>query len=226
MERQPFLNDDNFFKSHKIGDDGLSLLKAKKVPVGTTKDWRGGKYKKVAQDKWVKVGSSKKFKEGFAGMKKKQVEKLRKEDKGINPGDTVKVPSDLTTDPSNKQGESGKVVIVKDRVVSVKFSDGKVGQYDSGVLEKGEKKEGTELTSKVIKDIVKKEKPEAVNAEVGKVIDGYKKEITTKAKILQDSITIAVQKLSSGKLDWGNAGSLGHLNQSLRDLNRELKRMI
>lgn len=55
----PFLNDDMFFKSTGLTDGGL-LLKARKLPIGTIRSYKGMKYQKVAEGKWKPVSKEKK----------------------------------------------------------------------------------------------------------------------------------------------------------------------
>lgn len=50
--KSPFLNEDNFFKSNEMTDEGL-LLKARKMPVGTISHGM----KKVAEGKWIPTKS-------------------------------------------------------------------------------------------------------------------------------------------------------------------------
>jgi hypothetical protein len=71
-----------------------------------------------------------------------KTDKLDKGDKSyelktesVEVGKTVTIPKDLTTDPINKQGKSGKVIKVTDDVVEVKFDDNKVGKYKSEIFE-------------------------------------------------------------------------------------------
>lgn len=47
----------------------------------------------------------------------------------------VKIPLSLTTDPKNKQGESGEIIAIDGDIVSVKFKDGVVGQYMEDAVE-------------------------------------------------------------------------------------------
>jgi len=135
--KQVFLNDEDFFKSTKLSEDGITLLKAKKMPVGTVSKGM----KKIAEGKWAPV----------------------------------------------KKAGKGK------------------------------------LTQKVVDGIVKKEKPEFINAEVKGKIERYKKNIEFETTSIQNNIKRAVEKLSTGKLDWGNVGSLGSLYTQLNELNREIK---
>ncbi len=56
-------------------------------------------------------------------------------------GKIVIVPRDLTTDPINKQGESGEVIVIAENGdVTVKFADNQEGTYTGGVFESNEKK--------------------------------------------------------------------------------------
>lgn len=51
-------------------------------------------------------------------------------------GDTVKVPEDLTTDPYDKRGETGKIVhITADGTIVVEFKDGSFGLYQKNALD-------------------------------------------------------------------------------------------
>jgi len=43
-------------KYDKIYSDNKNLLKSKSLPIGTMKNWKGGKFKKVAKGKWQLVG--------------------------------------------------------------------------------------------------------------------------------------------------------------------------
>jgi len=52
---QPFLNDDDFFKSVKMNESGR-LIKAKRMPIGTVSKGM----KKIAEGKWVPVKKEKK----------------------------------------------------------------------------------------------------------------------------------------------------------------------
>jgi hypothetical protein len=52
-------------------------------------------------------------------------------------GDNVEIPSDLTSDPINKQGKKGEVKFIDDMgMLYVMFSDGLVGAYQPEVFEK------------------------------------------------------------------------------------------
>jgi hypothetical protein len=68
-----------------------------------------------------------------------------KKEEGFKKGDTVKIPSNLTTDPNKRQGQSGKILNIneKEDEVTVEFSDGSIGRYQLDAVEKvtgGEKK--------------------------------------------------------------------------------------
>jgi len=128
--KQPFIEEEDFFKSTTLNEQG-DLMKAKKVPVGTIS--KG--YKKIADGKWVPV---KKGKDGTKSDKKGggQGGGGSENEKGLSTGDTVKIPRDLTTDPANRRGQTGKVVKIGDDLVVVKFPDGKKASYTSGVVEK------------------------------------------------------------------------------------------
>lgn len=56
-------------------------------------------------------------------------------DKGfsIKVGQSLKVPSSLTSDPSGKKGQFGKVTSIEDDIITLKFSDGKTGKYDRSI---------------------------------------------------------------------------------------------
>ena len=51
-------------------------------------------------------------------------------------GDVAKVPLSLTTDPANRQGQTGEVVhITKNGDFVLEFEDGIIGTYGEGTLE-------------------------------------------------------------------------------------------
>jgi hypothetical protein len=50
-------------------------------------------------------------------------------------GSPVKIPNNLTTDPKNKQGSSGKVIKIEDKIATVKFEDGVEGNYDIDIFD-------------------------------------------------------------------------------------------
>ncbi|NCB02940.1 MAG: hypothetical protein EOM67_12340 [Spirochaetia bacterium] len=63
---------------------------------------------------------------------------MNKEDKvtpesEIKVGQSLKVPSSLTSDPSGKKGQFGKVTSIEDDIITLKFSDGKTGKYDRSI---------------------------------------------------------------------------------------------
>jgi hypothetical protein len=62
--------EDDFFKSNEVDESGQNLIKAKALPVGTVRDWKGRKYKKTAQG-WQPVSTGKGSKWSKAGRKKK-----------------------------------------------------------------------------------------------------------------------------------------------------------
>lgn len=67
--KSPFINDDNFFKSHKMDEAGINLIKSKtKMPIGTVS--KG--FKKIAEGKWVPVSHGKRQKNGLPDEKKKE----------------------------------------------------------------------------------------------------------------------------------------------------------
>ena len=71
------------------------------------------------------------------GKKTEDISKeSRSEFKNIRVGQEVKIPNGLTTDPLNKQGESGKVTSTNKYITTVKFSDGTSGKYSSDIFEK------------------------------------------------------------------------------------------
>ncbi len=78
--------------------------------------------------------------------------KSSEDERGAGPvkvGQKVNIPKNLTSDPANKQGESGKVTSIDKDIITVKFSDGASGKYSSDVFEKtkigdGSKKESFE----------------------------------------------------------------------------------
>jgi len=74
--KQPFLNDEDFFKSVKMTESG-ELIKAKKLPVGTVS--RG--MKKVAEGKWEPVKKEKKKKSIEKQHEKETIASDRKEGK-------------------------------------------------------------------------------------------------------------------------------------------------
>lgn len=51
----------------------------------------------------------------------------------IKIGQDLKVPSSLTSDPSGKKGQFGKVTSIEDDIITLKFSDGKTGRYDRSI---------------------------------------------------------------------------------------------
>lgn len=51
----------------------------------------------------------------------------------IKVGQSLKVPSSLTSDPSGKKGQFGKVTSIEDDIITLKFSDGKTGKYDRSI---------------------------------------------------------------------------------------------
>jgi len=78
-------------------------------------------------------------------MKKSQIKKTIKEEiisllsenEGTQPkiGDSIKIPNDLTTDPYDKKGKTGKIVYINPKfdTVVIEFSD-KLGLYDASVV--------------------------------------------------------------------------------------------
>lgn len=76
----------------------------------------------------------------------KEKEDNKSEDHKV--GDTVKIPSNLTTDPIGKQGETGEVTGVTKDYVTVKFKDGKVGRYDHDALQKVDKMKDSDFQEK------------------------------------------------------------------------------
>ena len=79
----PFLNDDEFAKSAMT--EGGSLLKARALPVGTTRDWKGKKYIKTAQGwkpkgKGVEKKLSEYSKDPDVAKAKKEREKILQSD--------------------------------------------------------------------------------------------------------------------------------------------------
>jgi len=73
-------------KYNKIYSDKKNLLKARREPIGTTKNWKGGKFKKVAKGKWQLVVEKKEKK--LIVKKESRVEKITREmpEKGLNKG--------------------------------------------------------------------------------------------------------------------------------------------
>lgn len=65
----------------------------------------------------------------------KENKKERESGMDFKEGQKVKIASNLTTDPVNKQGESGIVHKIYPDKISVKFSDGTIGYYQDEVLE-------------------------------------------------------------------------------------------
>lgn len=51
----------------------------------------------------------------------------------IKVGQSLKVPSSLTSDPSDKRGQFGKVSSIEDDIITLKFPDGKTGKYDRSI---------------------------------------------------------------------------------------------
>ncbi len=91
----------------------------KGLPIGTVRKHGGKQVVKTAQ-----------------GWKPKGGDKKNDSEQAFQIGDKVEVPRNLTTDPAKKQGQSGEVNSVRDGVVSVKFSDGSVGRYQTDALQK------------------------------------------------------------------------------------------
>ena len=74
-------------------------------------------------------------------MKIKELRKLIREEisnlnTSIQVGNSVTIPRDLTTDPYNKRGQTGKVVhINRDlTLLTVEFEDGSLGVYDVNIF--------------------------------------------------------------------------------------------
>ncbi len=55
--------------------------------------------------------------------------------KKISIGDTVKIPFNLTTDPYEKRGQHGKIVLIIDNDFAIEFENGEVGLYDRTIFE-------------------------------------------------------------------------------------------
>lgn len=73
-------------------------------------------------------------------------------------GQTVKIPSNLTTDPKNKQGEEGRVIFIdQEGNVYVLFKDKVVGGYDMNVFDKGinEEDDLNDNDSNIVDEIIK-----------------------------------------------------------------------
>lgn len=81
---------------------------------------------------------SEKVEEQFQDKKQENDELSDKEvdlDEGfsIRVGQELKVPSSLTSDPFGQKGQFGKVISIKDDVITLKFPDGKTGDYDRDI---------------------------------------------------------------------------------------------
>ena len=63
-------------------------------------------------------------------------------------GQKVQVHPQLTTDPLRRQGEYGTIVKINGDVISIKFADGKVGQYESDAIQESFRKEGNSINYK------------------------------------------------------------------------------
>jgi hypothetical protein len=62
-------------------------------------------------------------------MKTQEYIPLREEPITPKKGNLVKIPLNLTTDPYNKRGFTGKVITVNEQELIVRFNDGTSGRY-------------------------------------------------------------------------------------------------
>jgi len=127
--KQPFLNEDDFFKSTTM-DEGGDLRKARKMPVGTIS--KG--YKKIAEGKWVPVkkGGEKKTQQKLTEQTKaeriKMFTNLAKEIQTVISdavGFKVEIPLHSANGFSSNYGGNIEIKIGGEKAVELYFDEGK-----------------------------------------------------------------------------------------------------
>ena len=132
---------------------------------------------------------------------KSEIVEILKEDKSFTSpgvGDRVTIPFDLTTDPINKQGETGEVKFIDENgTVYVLFDDGLVGGYQPDVFEE-EISEASEEEIERQKELNKElEKTKELSSELSEDIDDDDEPKSSEIK--DDSITKIAKKLGEIK---------------------------
>jgi len=133
-------------------------------------------------------------------IKSEIIETLKETKSFTSPGvgDMVTIPFDLTTDPINKQGETGKVKFIDENgTVYVMFDDGLVGGYQPDTFEE-EVNEATEEEIERQKEFNKElEKTQELSGELSEDVDD--EEEPKSSEIKDDSITKISKKLGETK---------------------------
>jgi hypothetical protein len=178
---QPFLEDNDFFKSHSLVEG--NLMKAKALPIGTIRDWKGKKYIKTAggwephREKKSKKKAGKKKKEGKGETYQAEFSDMdmsEKEIKALAKKNGLKV--------TTKENDNGLIDAVFSgdkntirKVMKKTMGPGYVKDYESrgGVekVESGKKSTGKKLTEKDFWGIIKK-----ANGNYKKLEDALKKD--------------------------------------------------